>query len=227
MAHTRRQAQPTDEDGQIRSMHSNKELHRIEAFSDGVFAIAATLLILEIKVPHLQDMESRGALWSALRAEWPSFVAFVISFVTLLVAWAGHHRGVSKLVRSSKTFLFVNGFLLLVVSFIPFPTAVLAGYLLTPQANIAVVFYCAAFLLLGLAFNAWWQTARWPVFLLSPSFPKSEEKKISIQLLIGFVITAITTFISYWFPMTGVIINFSLEFLWAAVAIGSKEELIA
>lgn len=202
-------------------------MHRIEAFSDAVFAIAATLLILEIKVPHLQEMESPGALWPALRAEWPSFLAFVISFVTLTVAWAGHHRGVSALVRSSKTYLFVNGFLLLIIRFIPFPTAVLAEYLLTPQANIAVVFYCGAFSLLSVAFNAWWQSAKWPVHLLSPSFPKSEARKVSIQLLLGLAITAITTLVAYWFPMTGVIMIFLIEILWVAVAIGSKEELAA
>jgi uncharacterized membrane protein len=227
MVHTKQQSRRTDEYGQIPRMDSHKELHRIEAFSDGVFAIAATLLILEIKVPHLQDMESPRALWPALRAEWPSFMAFVISFVTLLVAWAGHHRGVSTLVRSSKTFLFANGFLLLTITFLPFPTAVLAEYLLTPQANIAAVFYCAAGFALSLAFNVWWRTAHWPVKLVSPSFPKSEARKASVQLLSGLVFSAITTLVAYWFPMIGVTMIFLLEFLWVTVAIGSKEDLEA
>jgi uncharacterized membrane protein len=208
-------------------MDSNKELRRIEGFSDGVFAIATTLLILEIKVPHLQDMQLPGALWPALRANWPSFVAFVISFFTLLVAWAGHHRGVSALARSSKSFLFANGFLLLAITFIPFPTAVLAEYLLTPQANIAVVFYCAASVLLSVAFIVWWQAALWPVHLLSPAFTKSAARKISIQMVIGFIILTITTIVSYWFPITGVILLFLVECLWITVAIGSKEESVA
>ncbi len=227
MVHTKRQSQDTGQRGQIPIMDSNKELHRITAFSDGVFAIAATLLILEIKVPHLQDMNSPGALWTALRAEWPSFMAFVISFVTLLVAWAGHHRGISALVRSSKTFLFANGFLLLMVTFLPFPTAVLAQYLLTPQANIAVVFYNAAYVLLSVAFFVWWQSALWPTQLLSLSFPKSEARKVTIQMFIGLVISTITTLVSYWFPLTGVIVMFLIDVLWVTMAIGSKEEAVA
>jgi uncharacterized membrane protein len=157
-------------------MNSDKELQRIEIFSDGVFAIAVTLLVFELKVPHVQDEAKPRALWSALRLEWPSLMAFIVSFVNLLIAWAGHHRGCSKLVRSSKTFLFANGLLLLTVIFIPLPTAVLAEYFLTPQANIAVMFYCAASLLLNLGFNRWWQSTHWPVYLLSPSRNQKRER---------------------------------------------------
>lgn len=125
-------------------MNSHKELQRIEAFSDGVFAIACTLLVLEFKVPHVEDMMRPGALWPALKAVWPSFVAYLISFGSILVAWAGHHRALNMLVRSSKAFLYANGLLLLTVTFMPFPTAVLAEYINTPQANIAVMFFSAA-----------------------------------------------------------------------------------
>ena len=107
-------------------MNSHKELQRIEAFSDGVFAIASTLLILEITVPHVDDVMHPGALWPALKAEWPSFVAYLLSFESILIAWAGHHRALNAMVRSSKAFLFANGFLLLTITFMPFPTAVLA-----------------------------------------------------------------------------------------------------
>ena len=79
-------------------MNAHKELQRIEAFSDGVFAIACTLLILEITVPHVEDMTRPGALWPALKAVWPSFVAYLISFESIFIAWAGHHRALNMLV---------------------------------------------------------------------------------------------------------------------------------
>jgi hypothetical protein len=130
-------------------------------------------------------------------------------------------------VRSSKTFLFANGFLLLAVTFIPFPTAVLTEYLPTPQANIAVVFYCLANLIVTLGFIFWWQSTHWPTNLLSRSLPKSLERKVSIQLFSGFVIYALTALVSYWFAISGLVIVFSLEILWVIVAIGSEEDLLA
>jgi uncharacterized membrane protein len=87
------------------SMNSHKELQRIEAFSDGVFAIACTLLVLEFRMPHLEDTSVPGALWPALKAVWPSFVAYILSFGSILVAWVGHHRAFNLLVGSSKAFL--------------------------------------------------------------------------------------------------------------------------
>ena len=105
---------------------------RVEAFSDGVFAIAITLLILEIKVPHGID---HGELWAGLRALWPSFVAFFLSFFVILIMWVNHHE-LLRLVRGvGYPFFFANGFVLLTVTFVPFPTAVLAEYLGTPQAR--------------------------------------------------------------------------------------------
>src|SRR5215831_83117 len=146
-------------------MNPHKELQRIEAFSDGVFAIACTLLVLEFKVPHVTDRSGPGSLWPSLKAVWPSFVAYILSFFSILVAWAGHHRALNALVGSSKAFLYANGFLLLTITFIPFPTAVLAEYINTPQANIAVMFYSGAWLVSNVGFNVWWLTIFRPVRL--------------------------------------------------------------
>jgi len=128
----------------LRSVDPREELHRIAAFSDAVFAIACTLLVLDIAVPHLNDTMSPGDLWPAMKRQWSSFVAYLISFGSIFVAWTGQHRLLSLLTRSSKPFLYANGLLLLTVTFIPFPMAVLAEYIETPQASIAVMFYTAA-----------------------------------------------------------------------------------
>jgi TMEM175 potassium channel family protein len=206
-------------------VNSHKELQRIEAFSDGVFAIACTILILEFTVPHLEDMTRPGALWPALKALWPSFVAYLLSFGSILIAWAGHHRALNMLVGSSKAFLFANGLLLLTITFMPFPTAVLAEYISTPQANIAVTFYSAAWLVSNLGFDVWWLSMFRPVRLFAASVSKAVLKKATIQMFVGLVIYAGTTVLSYWFPITGFIIIFSAQALWIIVAVNEDEKL--
>src|SRR5437899_11833967 len=121
---------------------------RVEAFSDGVFAIAITLLILEIRVPHVEH-----GLWAGLLALWPSYVAFLMSFVVILIMWVNHHELI-RLVRAvGYPFLFANGLLLLTVTFVPFPTAVLAEHLATPDAPAAAAFYCGTFIINALAWG--------------------------------------------------------------------------
>lgn len=119
-----------------------KENARIEAFSDGVFAIAITLLILEIKVPPYASIQSVGDLWKGLYQLWPSYFAFVLSFGIILVSWVNHHYLFNTLGKSSRTFLYANGFLLLTITFMPFPTALLAQYIGTEYAKPAIAFYC-------------------------------------------------------------------------------------
>jgi uncharacterized membrane protein len=99
---------------------------RIEAFSDGVFAIAITLLIIEIAVPHV---DAREGLGDALLDEWPSYFAYVLSFITIGIYWANHHSFYRLFLRTNHTFLMLNVFFLMCIAFLPFPTAVLAEYL--------------------------------------------------------------------------------------------------
>src|SRR5215470_12495251 len=123
---------------------------RVEAFSDAVFAIAITLLILEIKVPHAEGGEH---LWTALAHLWPSYLAFLLSFFVILVMWVNHHE-LMRLVRGvTYPFLFANGAVLLLVTFVPFPTAVLAEHLATREATAAVAFYCGTYFVIGLTWG--------------------------------------------------------------------------
>ena len=98
---------------------AEKETGRVEAFSDGVFAIAITLLILEIKVPKLSHDSPPAALARALLDLWPSFLAFLLSFFAILIMWINHHGLFNMVRRVSPGFLYANGFLLLFVSFVP------------------------------------------------------------------------------------------------------------
>jgi TMEM175 potassium channel family protein len=125
-------------------IHPN-ETQRIEAFSDGVFAIAITLLIIEIGVPHVTGEES---LRSALGDLWPSYGAYVLSFVTIGIYWANHHSFFRLFVRVDHFFLIVNVFFLMAIAFLPFPTAVLGEYLSQDEyRNTAVRFYALGLLL--------------------------------------------------------------------------------
>jgi len=125
----------------------------LEAFSDGVFAIAITLLVLELKVPEMGAAGgSAGALGQALLKQWPSYVGLVTSFFTILIMWV-HHHAILRLVRHTDAWLhFANGCLLLGVTFVPYPTSVLSTYLRTPAAKMAAAFYSGTFVFIALCF---------------------------------------------------------------------------
>jgi uncharacterized membrane protein len=161
-----------------------KETGRVEAFSDGVIAIAVTLLILEIQVPKVAEIGSGGLLVKLLGL-WPSFLAFVTSFAMVLVMWVNHHR-IFRLVRTTDyPFLYWNGLLLLTITFFPFPTALLAEHLAGPEATAATAFYAATQVAIALAFNGvWGHLRRHPHLLLSSADPE-EVAAITRQYRFG------------------------------------------
>ncbi|HEY3064141.1 MAG TPA: TMEM175 family protein [Chloroflexota bacterium] len=130
---------------------------RLEAFSDGVFAIAATLLVLELHVP-----ETEHGLGAALLAQWPTYVAYLTSFLTIGIIWVNHHALFQHVRSVDRSLLFVNLLLLLVVSVIPFPTALLGRYATAPEdSQLAAAIYGVVMFFLGIAFNLlWWQVTR-------------------------------------------------------------------
>lgn len=124
---------------------------RVEAFSDGVFAVAITLLVLDLHVPA-----ASGSLIAGLADEWPAFAAFAISFLVIGIVWVNHHTLFHLLSRVDRVLLFVNLFLLMTIVLIPFVTALFADYVLTAgrQASVAAALYNASMLLMGAGFMA-------------------------------------------------------------------------
>ena len=116
---------------------------RLETFCDGVFAIALTLLIIDIKIPSSEVIGTSREMWLALGHLVPSVLAFVVSFTIIFITWVNHHAAFRLVNKSSASFIFANGFLLLTVVFMPFPTALVGEYLLTDHAAPAVVIYNA------------------------------------------------------------------------------------
>jgi uncharacterized membrane protein len=124
----------------------NKGTERLEAFSDGVFGIALTLLVLEFHIPDPNASITNGALFGELRALWPSLIAFSISFAVVLIMWINHHELIRLVRKVDYPLLYTNGGVLLTVTFVPFPTNVLARHLGTQAANASAAFYCGTFL---------------------------------------------------------------------------------
>jgi uncharacterized membrane protein len=148
------------------TINSAKDTSRIESFSDGVFAIAITLLILDIHVPQVTENVS---LLQALFNQWTTSLAFLIGFFTILICWINHHYMFQHIYRSNSMFLLINGFKLLVVTVTPFVTAILSKYIQTPQQQMAVTIYCFNFALMGIAMAGIWGYANHQEFTKASS----------------------------------------------------------
>jgi uncharacterized membrane protein len=195
----------------------DKGTGRIEAFSDGVFAIAVTLLVLELKVPQLGEDVASAELWSALLRQWPSYAAYLISFLTILIMWVNHHRLFTIIRRSDSGFLFVNGLLLLVVTTIPFPTALLAEYLEKPAAPVACAIYSGAYVLLALAFNGLWRYASYRDRLLGHDVTPEQVSAISRSFLFGPTLYFVAFALAFVNVYASLGLCLALAIFWAVV----------
>jgi uncharacterized membrane protein len=169
-----------------------KETGRLEAFSDGVFAIAVTLLVLDLKVPKPAELAAAaasggaGGLLGALLQQWPTFLAYITSFFTILVMWVNHHVLFNLVRRIDRVFLFLNGLLLLFVTFVPFPTALVAAYMSQPRdGSVAAAIYGGTYLGLAVAFNLLWRHASGGRRLLGPRVPAAAVSAIDRSYRVG------------------------------------------
>jgi uncharacterized membrane protein len=155
-------------------MYEEKETGRVEGFSDHVFAIAMTLLVIEIQIPSHELVAAKG-LAHALAVLWPSYLAFLTSFFTILVIWVHHHWIFGLIRRIDQPFLYCNGLLLLFVAFVPFPTALISEYSQHPELRVAAIIYTGTFLIISLVFDLLWRYASKRLLPLDPSCEKKEE----------------------------------------------------
>jgi len=201
-----------------------KENARIEAFSDGVFAIAITLLILEIKVPPHETIHSVSYLWNSLIRLWPSYFAFLLSFGIILVSWVNHHYLFNVLDKSSRPFLYANGFLLLTITVMPFSTALLAEYIATDYVKPAVALYCFGGVINSMGWNLLLHTLYKPKPLLHShvSFEMIDSIKRSTQL--GMIVYIGTTVLAFWFPIIALVLNLMLWIVWITLSINAKTD---
>ena len=195
-------------------MTNEKETSRVEAFSDGVFAIAITLLILEIKVPKMDIHMTNSQLFNSLINLWPSYFAFLLSFTAVLIMWINHHGFFKYLKAINSRFLYANGFLLLMVTFIPFPTAVLAEHINSPACNVSSAFYCGAMVLVSVAFNVLWFTTAYKRALVKDEISDALIIKVRNAYWFGFFVYLTSFIVSFFYAITGLLICISLWIFW-------------
>jgi uncharacterized membrane protein len=200
--------------------YPEKETGRLEAFSDGVFAIAITLLVLTLHVPPVRQDTSVSGLAHDLGSQWPSYLAFVTSFATVLIMWLHHHAIFAMLYRADLRLLVANGLLLLHVSLVPFPTALVATYLLSPAAPLAAAVYAATFALGTIAYNLLWWSAVDGAHLLRPAVARRQVKPFRSDYLLGFPPYLVAVAVAFWNAYVSVAICFGLWVLWARTARG-------
>ena len=196
------------------SAESEKETGRIEAFSDGVFSIAITLLVLDIHVPTTQQADVTGLL-SQLLNLWPNLLAFVASFFFILVMWINHHRLFTVIRRNDNNLLLLNGLLLFGVILVPFPTALVAEYIQHRDEAIAVMIYTGWFLMIAIFFNLLWRYAAHNNRLFTEKTDRQLATSITRQYSFGIPLYIGALLVAVFSPLLSIIISIVLAIFFA------------
>lgn len=187
------------------------DTNRLEAFSDGVFAIAITLLVLEFKVP------SGEALGPGLLHLWPSYLAYAISFIVIGAIWINHHAMFDWIVRVDQKLLLLNTLHLIFIAFVPFPTAVLAeAFHKHSGQGVATAFYAGTLTIIGVLVTIMWWYAASHRELLDDAMSTEHAKAIGKRFLVGptgYGLATILAFINPWLSIA-LFIALNVYFLW-------------
>lgn len=215
MTETRRSTSQLEETSQTKSFQEQeKETGRIEAFSDGIFAVAITLLVLNIQVPPMPKNPTDSDLGKALLNNWAIYLAFVTSFSTIGIMWVNHHRIFNYIKLSNDTLLALNLLLLLLVVFVPFPTALLAEYI-APGYRVPAALYSATLVLLAVCFNLLWRYASHNNRLLNKKADPLAVQSITRQYRFGPLFYLIAFGLAFLYPPASIIWNLLLALFFA------------
>jgi uncharacterized membrane protein len=160
-------------------------IKRLEAFSDGVFAVAITLLVLDLRVPDPEQLH--GSLAHALGLEWPSYAAYAVSFLVIGIIWVNHHAVMDLMARANRQLAFINLITLMTVVLIPFATALMAKYLrhANADAHFGAAVYSAVMLAMGASFGGLWTYGAHVGKLIVPGFTEEELRRITRRFTAG------------------------------------------
>jgi uncharacterized membrane protein len=201
---------------------------RTEAFSDGVFAIAVTLLVLEIKVPTAADVERYDGLAGALVHAWPSYLGYLATFLTVGVIWLNHHAFFGRLARIDGPLQWWNLVLLLLVAFTPFPNALVAEYLheglWTDEARVATAVYALVFALATVPWIFMWSHLVRQPDLFAPPFTVESARGERPRTVIGTVGYAVAIGVAYAAPILAVVLFIAAAVYFAVTAQGISRE---
>jgi uncharacterized membrane protein len=165
---------------------AGKNLHRLEALADGVFAVAMTLLVLDLRTPAAEAVHGEAGLLAALLTLAPRLLTYLMSFITLGIFWLGQQAELNLLERSNRDVVWTHIVFLMAVCLVPFSTALLAEFM---EYRVALLVYWANILLLGLLLLLAWRLARRSA-LLKPDVPADIDRAIVRRILIAQLLYA-------------------------------------
>ena len=171
-------------------------LERLIFFSDAVFAIAITLLALEIRLPDTDELLTDSQLARQLFGMWHEYMAYMVSFLVIGTFWIAHHRKFRLIKRYDGGLLSLNLLFLMVVAFIPFPSSIISKY---PYRS-ATIFYALTMLLVGLLMLLMWWYASMKNHLVDPQLTARQKQRQFISPLITSIIFLLSIGIAYWNP---------------------------
>ncbi|HKT44855.1 MAG TPA: TMEM175 family protein [Gaiellaceae bacterium] len=177
---------------------------RLEAFSDGVFAVAATFLVFQFALAQ------HGGVGHQLVELWPAYLSYVTSFVTIGIIWINHHHTVSLMGRTDRTMLFINNLLLLTIAFLPFPTKLVGDYLRHGGEQAAVLAYAGTLVVTAALHQVWWQYARRDRRLIADDVPDAALRAVDRAYAPGIALYGIVFAVAFASPVAAVFITFAI-----------------
>jgi uncharacterized membrane protein len=184
--------------------------NRLETFADGVFAIAATLLILNVDT----QVGSTAEIGTRLLHIWPSYVGYVVSFLTIGIIWANHHTVMNQIARVDRTFHMRSVLFLMSVAFIPFPTRLVAEHIRDDGARAATLTYGITLTFVATGFNAIWFYAAKGGRLLREDADMATVRGISRTYRLGPVLYLVITLVALVSPPTGAALFGAFALFW-------------
>jgi uncharacterized membrane protein len=202
-----------------------KNTARLEAFSDGIFGVAITLLAIEIGIKEYNGATNLN-LWEKIIDHWAEYFTYFNSFATVLLIWMGHHKIFNKIWKANHTVLLLNGLVLLFVVLFPFPTKTVGTFIGTNAVNTAVSFYAGftgiivlsmLFLNLGIIRN--------PKYMLHPETNLLWFKKQVKQQIFAFLIYCLASIIAFYLPYISLGLTFAMWVFWALITGDNDAEM--
>jgi TMEM175 potassium channel family protein len=192
---------------------------RLETFADGVIAIAITLLILEVKVPTAKGDQLAAAVVHA----WPSYAGYAVSFLTIGVIWVNHHHMFKLIERTTHAFLMLNVVFLMTIAFLPWPTALVAGYIRDPAGRqVAAAVYGLTMVAIAVMFNLVWWYASNRGRLLVPGIDAATIAATNRSYLLGPIVYGAAALIAPLNAFVSLSIYAALAVYWLLPGTGPR-----
>lgn len=204
-----------------------KETARLEAFSDGIFGVAITLLALDIKIPETAGATD-AALWRSIVELWPSYLTYFNSFAVVLLIWMGHHMIFREVRVASSRLIFINGLMLLLIALFPYPTRTIGQFAGTDAQAVAAAFYAGYTGLISLSFLLLTLNLRaTPALLMHGGELHAQLGRLALFEGAGVVIYAVLAVLALWSPDLSLTGTCAMWLYWGlVVTLGEKQAVV-